>query len=379
MSSRAALASAMLPALLLGCALDANDGNDVNDVNGASGPFTSAWVEVGAAQFGSDGETSAVAIAVQDPSVALALRASTTPGMCFQLSSAVDGLSRSAVAGRSAGAFCEDCELRTSVAATAGVFMVPTDVGRFEPWTGVSLQFAQVDCTTLTPVIAPKDRPFLHLAMQSIPTASALATIDLRFHIARSSLLFGDDNRQQELVAHLTEALSTSGIEPRLIDSRTLETLPTTITFHAGDPTALAAVLANAPPKAETTIDVVFGGCLLYDDPIFGPPKAVNGFTPRIPGGAGPADAVFVPGLDCFKENPDLLNLPISAQARILAHELGHYLGLYHTVEKDGGTDQLDDTDQDNIMFSNPQQANAIGFSPAQGRVMRMHPAVRAR
>ncbi|MBL9105721.1 MAG: hypothetical protein JNL82_32665 [Myxococcales bacterium] len=48
-------------------------------------------------------------------------------------------------------------------------------------------------------------------------------------------------------------------------------------------------------------------------------------------------------------------------------------LGLYHTVE----ADTLDDTTADNIMNPRPALATAAGFSPSQGRVMRMHPAVR--
>jgi hypothetical protein len=138
-------------------------------------------------------------------------------------------------------------------------------------------------------------------------------------------------------------------------------------------------LLAKVPPRAETTVDVVFGGCLLYDDPVFGPPRPVNGFTPRIPGGAGPADAVFMPGLDCFAEGSSPIDLPVRTQARILAHELGHYLGVYHAVEEDGLADQLDDTDPNNIMHSNPERATAVGWSPSQGRLMRMHPAARVR
>lgn len=375
MSPRAALASAILMALLPGCA---DNANDVNGVNGELMPFTLAWVEVGVTQFENDGETPTITIPVQEPAAAFALRASTTPGACFQLSSAVDGEGRTVIDGRTAGAFCKECDLRTSVAADTGVFMLPTEVERFEPHTGLSLQFARIDCTTLTPILAPSDRPTLQLARQSIPTIPAAATIDLRFHIAQSSILFDNPNRQSELITLLQQQFTSSGLVPRLIETRVIDAFPSSISFHAGDPSALAAVLADAPPKAETTIDVVFGGCLLYDDPIFGPPNPVNGYTPRIPGGAGPADAVFLPGLACFKANPDPIDLPVNAQARVLAHELGHYLGLYHSVEQDGVTDHLDDTDQNNIMFFNPQQAQAIGFSSAQGLVMRMHPSVHA-
>ena len=370
MSPRAAFAGAVLTALLAGCSLH---------VDGDPDAAASAWVEVGATQFQSDGETDSVTISAQEPCAALALRATTAPGVCFQLSSVVDGEGRAVINRRSAGAYCRDCELRASVAVETGVFVLPVEAGRFEPETGLSLRFARVDCLTLTPLTAPADRPTLRVSAQPIETVPDHATIELRFHIAESSILFGDEDRQQELVAYLGQELASGGLMPRLVETHDLDALPPNIRFHAGDHAALAALIAKAPARDETTVDVVFGGCLLYDDPIFGPPSAVNGFTPRIPGGAGPADAVFMPGLDCFAEGSGPVDFPVRAQARVLAHELGHYLGLYHAIEADGLTDQLDDTGPDNIMHPNPELATAVGFSPSQGRVMRMHPAARAR
>ena len=378
MSPRTALAGASLTALVAGCApcVDA----DPDDVDGDKrGPFTSAWVDVFATQFQSDGETGSVVIPAEEPCVALALRAETAHGVCFQPSSVVDGEGRVVVDGRSAGASCRDCELRVSVAAEAGVFLLPAEASRFQPETGLSLRFARVDCMTLTPLVAPEDLPTLRVAAQRIETVPDLATIDLRFLLAESSILSGDEARQEELVAHLAQELASGGLVPRLVETHALDALPADIRFHAGDHAALAALLAEAPPRAETTLDVVFGGCLLYDDPIFGPPRALNGYTPRIPGGAGPADAVFMPGLDCFAQGSAPKDLPVRAQAHFLAHEIGHYLGLYHAVEEDGLTDPLDDTGPDNIMHPRPELATAVGFSPSQGRVMRMHPAARAR
>jgi hypothetical protein len=371
----------VLAALLAGCSLQVHADPDapVSGGDGEIGRLTSAWIEVGVTQFQSDGETGSVAIPAQEPCAAVALRATSAPGVCFQLSSVVDGEGRAVASGRSAGAFCRDCELRTSVAAESGVFILPVQAGRFAPNTGVSLRFARVDCLTLTPLSAPRDFPMLRVAAQTIATVPNLATIELRFHIAKNSILFGDEDRQQELVAHLGQELAAAGLLPRLVETHDLDVLPANVRFHAGDPAALAALIAEVPPGTEKIVDVVFGGCLLYDDPIFGPPRAVNGFTPRIPGGTGPADAVFMPGLDCFAEGAGPVDLPVRAQAHILAHEVGHYLGLYHTVEQDGLTDPLDDTGPDNIMHFNPERATAVGFSPAQGWLMRMHPAVRAR
>ena len=245
------------------------------------------------------------------------------------------------------------------------------------PETGRRLRFARVDGLTLTPRAAPEDRPALRVEAQPIETVPDLATIDLRQHIAKSSILSGDEERRQELAFHLGQELASAGILPRLVETHDLDALPANIRFHAGDHAALAAVIAMVPPRPETTIDVVFGGCLLHDDPIFGPPAAVDGFTPRIPGGAGPADAVFMPGLDCFAEGAGPVDLPVRAQAHVLAHELGHYLGLHHAVEEDGLTDQLDATDPDTMLPPPPHLPTpgrlAAGATRGPARSRRHH------
>lgn len=66
-----------------------------------------------------------------------------------------------------------------------------------------------------------------------------------------------------------------------------------------------------------------------------------------------------------------------------LAHELGHLLGLFHTVEFslwDDWFDPIADTiefAQDNLMYFDPATAGTL-LSPEQGQVMRAHPWVRS-
>ena len=62
---------------------------------------------------------------------------------------------------------------------------------------------------------------------------------------------------------------------------------------------------------------------------------------------------------------------------RVLAHELGHYLGLYHSVERDGRVDTLDDTGEANLMNALPTLAAARGLSTSQVEIARRHPALR--
>ena len=68
--------------------------------------------------------------------------------------------------------------------------------------------------------------------------------------------------------------------------------------------------------------------------------------------------------------------------AYILAHELGHYLGLYHPVEPSGATDHLADTAEtmeeaiDYLMTSGSDATQPGALTPLQIKVLRQHPLV---
>lgn len=104
---------------------------------------------------------------------------------------------------------------------------------------------------------------------------------------------------------------------------------------------------------------------------------SIVGLSTGIPGpapGQGPGAVLLSTSL--APSNFPVVDTGAAAFAQALAHEIGHYLGLFHTVENFlGVNDQLSDTptSRDNLMFPN---GGSMKLTPQQATVMLRHPSV---
>lgn len=279
------------------------------------------------------------------------LRLSSSSELCYQVVSAIDG-SDSELAKPFAQDVCLDCLWRTSVIQGAGLLVLEGVSAEL-----VAIRLGRVDCETFSSLQGGGPVVVEHLLTQSPLNPGVALRLVLSHALDAEQLL--------ELVAfELGIYIDLTGIET-ISDSHIL-------LQHSVGKVLLEELLEPLPSRADGVIDVVIGPCIEREN-AFGTQR-LAGLTPRIPGGAGLADAVFVARRTCGfrdQESDDLEEI-----ARLVAHELGHYLGLHHPEELDGSLDDLVSTGIKNLMHREPLRADSIGLSGEQRSRMLAHPFV---
>lgn len=311
------------------------------------------------------------------------------PAACLQIHALHDGDGKPWVTPPASrddlGPYCRSCPQRVAVAVGGGSFVLPSGDGsdRDRVVGPLTLRGALRDCETFLSArpAAGQAHALRVEALGLAPVApERRGVLPVEVLIAPSSPFVdpaGDSTLTDAFVQLNRDLdLAQAGVSVAVLRRHVLPAAPEPLDFTAGDHRALRALVAGARCPDQAVTPIVFGGCLRLRDPVLGRTDEPEGYATHVPGGAG--DGVFIKGRSCVGPFPGApFPWPASLLAKVLLHELGHFLGLYHTVEPDGTADALLDTGPDNIMHFRPTTEGARGLTPAQVRVLRRHPFVR--
>jgi hypothetical protein len=356
---------------------------------------------LGTPELAADGRSAQLTVPLPGGSGAAALRVSDPSGaaLCVQLDSVVapDGTPWVTSAAGDLGPYCLACPQRVSVGVGYGLFILPSD----DPAPPVLPDALEVvagirDCSTLLPTATGTGTSTAtanHLRIEgrfpSTVEPARAGVIWLGLAFLGGSPLADPATRAAVLPETLLEVnalLAPGALQVVVARTRTVDHQAGALELTRGQGGPLDALYAEVlgtgdctPPAVEDGwVPVVFAGCIRIADPLQQTTSEPDGMTPGIPDGFPPpgrAQGIYLKGLSCRPGMAPIDWTP-SMLGRLLAHELGHYLGLYHSVEADGTVDQLADTDANNLMYYSPLTLTAPTFSPSQFRVMRRHPAI---
>ncbi len=286
------------------------------------------------------------------------------------------------------GPYCTTCPQRVSLGHGYGLFGFPNDGSELPFPSELTFRVVLRDCTTMQPLFmagAPiPDAVRVEWATRLPPSPSqddAEGVLRVSFAFAPGTQFSVGDSLLSAALSEANTRLSPAHLSLELVGKIELASdRGAELTFGSMDRTPLDSLTQEARAAMTTpAIPVIFVPCLTSRNDLTSQVTHPNGFVPRIPGGfpiGGFADAIFINGRSCPPAPDATYWLSGGLLSKTLVHELGHYLGLYHTVEASGQEDHLSDTDAQNLMYHQALDSNAQGFSPSQIAVMRRHPAV---
>lgn len=260
----------------------------------------------------------------------------------------------------------------------SGAFLVPNtpSVPALDgTWTLRVGQYA-VDLTTRPPARTPVDRPVRVMLVARGPDTGA-GHVDLNLHVTGSL----DEAFLDAALDVVREAWAPVGLSLGAVRTRAVDPSLATVELaegrcEGGQLDALLATGQGAPAGVDLFLVDGFV-CLLNGGVDVG--GAIGGLSAGIPGpawvhGSRRSGVAVATG----RAADDPLGL-----GSVMAHELGHFLGLYHTKESSSGGEPIEDEIEDspagddadeNLMYF------AVGFdrslSEGQGQVLRTSPFV---
>ncbi len=283
--------------------------------------------------------------------------------------------------------FCKSCPQRVSLGVQHGLYVLPSSDPQPMAASTLTLRAALRDCGTLLPS-QQAGQVRIEVAARPHPRDDQPGIVYSELVITQGSVFFSSSDAVPATVQAAVDLVNTwllpGKLSLRIVRARRLQA-DDPLRISRGDHSALfglQSAMHACDPQGQspddTWVPLVLAGCLSVFNTVTRQQSNPEGLTPGIPSGLpspGAAHGVYIKGRGCDASSPQI-DWTTESLARILAHELGHYLGVYHSVELDGSSDALYDTDADNIMHARPSSIDQPHFTTGQFRVMRQHPAI---
>lgn len=283
------------------------------------------------------------------------------------------------------GDYCTRCEQRVAVGSGYGLFVMPSAAALPATFGSVDLRIALRDCLTLAPLSPSAPRPrTLVVESTSFSAPPRQRTLSLPLVIAEATPHTFTAGAQLDAVfARVGEIWRAAGIELSLRGPFALPRPEAPVSYDASDRAALSSLARTARLAAQLQAHeplLIFTPCLVREDPLGEGATQPLAITAHIPGGFAlrdEPDGIFVAGERCGGLTPGARYIDSDTLAAVVAHELGHFLGLFHVRELDGREDALADTSSDspNLMQTRAS-ATATALAVSQIEVARRHPSL---
>lgn len=278
------------------------------------------------------------------------------------------------------GDYCQSCPQRAAVGIGGGLFVFPNDGLPHEPTATLRLRVGLRDCRTLAP------RPTSHppaADLQVRPLPLPISNREHQLNIVLASTLGSTwsveraDTWWTDAQDTLKRILGQAQLIPLMRYAGELPATPPPLVYAADNVDPLLRIAEQArstwPQETAQAVLVLLLPCLQRASLGRIAPQRPRAWTSHIPGDTQ-RDAVFIALQHC-PAGP-LRQEAASGEAfgSLLAHELGHFLGLYHVEEADGRKDHLADTTAAtrNLMWRHPHP-QATTLSDQQRLVLRSH------
>jgi len=287
------------------------------------------------------------------------------------------------------GPACTGCSQRTASMRGYGLFVFPNDGSTLEKAPQLRMRVVLRNCETGVSAddYRNPDMPasvLVQSATESAPLWGTDGQLRLRVAFANGVTPGSLDVRWNPAFESAAKQFAAAGLNMKVERVAHIDKPTDDVTHgHQGDTTAallekaLQALRDPAAAESARFVPIVIAPCLRHATAQHGT-KVLLGLSKRIPGGFVPAAAqTGLDGVILAPRGCDPSSAPLSPErlGTLLAHEVGHYLGLYHSDSKwaDHRPAAKGDIMQSDAALG--QQATPA-FTSAQAVVINRHPIV---